>query len=190
MQTYLFETPWWVFIGFAIVAIGLVVSSNRRQEKKLLLAAGVVALLGVGLFLMSYFVETPRETVRRRAKELVNAVVEKKSEPLQAILSTQATLGRWRKADIVAGAKLYADNFGLTGASITQLEVDQPGPSSITSQITLFSSHDAKGGLGTVNSTWRMDWEREGDAWMLREITPVKVLNFEKGYLLERFFNR
>src|SRR5437773_6030445 len=80
MRNLLFDTPWWLLAGLAVIAVTLLVSGNNRQDKNL--KRGGLFFLGllILLSLLSYFVDTDIEKVTKRTK-LVAKSVEKRDWP-------------------------------------------------------------------------------------------------------------
>ena len=72
-EAWLFESPW-VLVGLmAIAAGGLGVVANRNADKRLWAAAGVAALLGLGVYAVSHVVQTQREAVADRVASVLDS---------------------------------------------------------------------------------------------------------------------
>lgn len=190
METWLFEAPWWLLTLIAITAVALLVSGNNRQQKNLKVAGLVVFLGGIGLWAMSYFVDTPREICQRLTRNWVTAVVAKDSSTLESLLHSKANLARWNHEDIVYGATKYAEDYGLQSATVTSMKGEQDA-AGVTVTLSILSKHNAKMAVyDTVPSTWQLNWVH-GDAntWLIKEIVPLKIGQSDRGQFQNMLFN-
>ncbi|MCS7035011.1 MAG: hypothetical protein NZ561_13615, partial [Phycisphaerae bacterium] len=112
MERWLFETPWWLLVGVAVAACGLLWSGNQRQDRHLKRAGLFTLAAGIALSAVSLAVQTPREICLHQTRRWVSAVVAKDEAILDELLHPDAGLARWNRDDIVAGAVKYADLFG------------------------------------------------------------------------------
>lgn len=176
MQQWIFETPWWLLCLIAVAAVGLLLSGNNRQNKNLKLAGVGVFALGAALWATSYFVETPREICTRQTREWVRAVVAKDATKLGVLLHSTAGLAAWNRDDILAGSVKYAEQYGLSTATIISLDA-QPDPVMVKTSLTVLSKHDAKMAVyDTVNSSWELNWIKNAQGqWQIRDIKPLKI---------------
>ena len=181
LNQWLFSTPWWLPAIIAAVGAALWISGNKRIDKTLKVVGLGIALIGVALALVSYFVETKVERVTRRTRELVSAVAgrdwpktaslldEKASFKAQSYFSFQELNGR---QEIVGRAQEQVDRAGLTGARVTALDVQDNGPL-LTASMTVFSTHDR--GPGLTRSDWQLAWEKTADDWVVTDITFIRL---------------
>lgn len=188
-----FETPWWLLILIAIVAVALLVSGNNRQKNRLKVAGFVILSLGIILAAISFLVDTPREKALKGTREFVRAVVDRDPPKIRSLLHPSATLLGWNKEDIVYGAKQYADDFNLKDVTITQLEAEQDD-SLVTVYLTVFSHH-AGGKLpyDNINSSWQFNWMNTDNGWQLKDIRLVQILNMDMQGLKnleDRYFSK
>src|SRR2546426_2283439 len=73
-MNYIYETPWWLPTGIALLGIILFVTGNNRLEKRLRLAGIVIVALAVILALVSFFLDSDREKVIKRSNALVESI--------------------------------------------------------------------------------------------------------------------
>ncbi|HRK30648.1 MAG TPA: hypothetical protein PLD59_06170 [Tepidisphaeraceae bacterium] len=192
MDRWLFETPWWLLSLVAVAAVALLVSGNSRQNSRIKAGGLGVLLLAAALWATSYFIETPRETATRQTREWVAAVVAKDSSTIDRFLHPKATLERWNRQDIVAGAVKYADQYGLESATVLSLQ-SEPNPVEVETVLSVLSRHDSKRAIiSTINSSWKLIWVRTGDdkAWVIQTIEPLKIGQSERGQFRDDLFGR
>ena len=73
MTDLLFQTPWWLPTLIAVAGVVLFVTGNARTETRVRTAGLVVICLAILLAVVSYFVDTPRETAQKQSRELCYA---------------------------------------------------------------------------------------------------------------------
>src|SRR2546421_3758206 len=175
MTDFLFDTPYW-FLGLLIVvAIALWLSGNARQETRLKTAALIAFLLGAGLFLLSYFVDTDKEKVQKRTHQVIEAVEKKDKAALNTLLHPNATMLWMTKSDIVDKVGSAVDEYHLSNIRIGGLDTDQPAKNQITADVSVTAHVETSGFGGDPPSTWQLVWEKTGQGWQLREIRAVKL---------------
>lgn len=175
MRDFFLATPWWVFVGLAVLAVFLLVSGNNRQDKQLKRAGLGVLVLGLILFAVSWLIETPPEIARRQTKEFVDAVMKRESEPLERLLHSNASLAKWNKADIVYGAKSYAEQFGLTGNMISGMEIDEQAGMVVVTLSNITSFESSRAPIGTMPNHWELNWLETSGGWKLKDITLIGI---------------
>src|SRR3954466_9699475 len=100
MRDLLFDTPFWLLGVFVVLGIGLWFSGNARQEKRLQYAGYLSLLIAGVLALLSYVVDTDREIVVKRTRQIVEAVSKKDSAAALKLLHPRATLGEMNRQQI------------------------------------------------------------------------------------------
>jgi hypothetical protein len=188
MSDYLFDTPYWLLGVLGVAAVALLVSSNARQDKRLravgLGVLGVAALLA----LLSYFVDTDKEKVNKRTRQLVQAVEKKDKATVDQLLHPKARLGGrdgMDKAQIVDRVGTAIDQFNIKAIRITSMDV-RPVDEDIEVILSATADMDLQVWSGGVPSDWRLVWEKSGGDWLLRDIIPMKVPQMEVGTLINR----
>ena len=186
----LFDTPWWLFTLLGMIAATLLVSGNARQNRRLL-TAGIAALaLGILLAITSYLVDTPKEKAIKGTHAFINGILARDKTQIAAQLHPNASIEGWNRQQIIDGAVTYADLYGLQGATISGMTVDQQPPHIIIDMV-VFSTHDAaKAQINTLRSEWQLDWLDDGTGhYLLKTITPVKLMNMTRDEIARRYFN-
>ena len=188
MRDFLFDTPYWFLGALAVVAVGLWISGNARQEKRLQYAAYAALLAAALLALLSHFVDTDREIVIKRTRQIVEAVEKKDSAAAQKLLHPRASLAEMNKQQIVDRIATAADQFGVRSVRVTSLEV-APSPLAPEMTVALAATADLNAnpysGAG-VPSTWDLTWVKTADGWLLRDITPKSVPGLDVRNLVDR----
>jgi len=174
MRNLLFDTPWWLLAGLAVVAATLLVSGNNRQDKNL--KRGGLFFLGllILLSLLSYFVDTDIEKVTKRTK-LVAKSVEKRDWPtFESLLDPHSHLAHYDdRKSLVEGAKATADDIGLKSARVTSLQAKQEDPAAIVVDLDALSVQDVTMDR-PMPTSWRFEWIKSQDgSWLLTNITPL-----------------
>ena len=176
-----------------IAGIGVWWSGNNRQHKQLKRAGLVVLLFGVAWTVTNWGIDTPVEKVRKNTRQFIAAVLARDRSKLDTLLHPKAGLYQWGRQDIIDGATLYADQYGLKNAHITQLDIDAQQEKSgiITVLLTVFSEHEsAMVPISTINSSWTLDWWQTDDGrWRLKDIKARKVGNMDMTEVNSRYFS-
>lgn len=190
MNDLLFDTPLWILIALGAVSAVLLVTGNSRQNRRLMLAGLVVLLAGAGLLAASYLVQTDKEKCLSRTRQLVDAVVARDQGALMSLLHPSCALEQWRRDDIVSGAKVYADRYGLTGATITGTTVEGT-PAMISTRMVVFSSHQIQSlPMDKLRSEWQLDWLESREGWLCKNITPLKIGNLDRSQVGRDYFSQ
>jgi hypothetical protein len=186
MSDFLFDTPYW-FLGLLVVAaIGLFVSGNARQKSRLKVAALVTLLLAVALILISHFVDTDKEKVVKRTRQLIEAVEKKDKATVASLLHSRVSLAWMRKDDIVEKATTVADDFHLSNVRATSIDVEQPNPNEILATVNVSAHIETGGWAGDPPSSWALTWERTHQGWLLVSIKPLKLPGIDLQTLIGR----
>ena len=129
MYDLLFNVPWWIPTVLGIVGIALMVRGNRQQNERIRIAGTGVLLLGVGWAIMSYLVDTPKETCISQSRALVQSVVAKDWTKFDALLDPTVRFtfegsdwnidGKDRLDTTLHGD---IDKVGVTSATVTGIE--------------------------------------------------------------------
>src|SRR4051812_33750736 len=125
MRDLLFDTPWWLLTPIGVTGIALLMAGNSRQDRTLIRSGLGVILLGIALAVVSYLVDTPREKVVKGTHALIDAAVARDGQAMANQLHANAVLGGWNRKQIIEGAPVYADRFGLKKATITGMDVKE-----------------------------------------------------------------
>jgi hypothetical protein len=184
MRDLLFDTPYWLLGGLVVLAIALWLSGN---EKRLQLAAYVALLVAAILALLSHFVDTDREVVIRRTREIVQAVEKKDSAAALKLLHPRATLADMTRQQIADRIATAADQFGIQNIRVTSLEAT-PQPLGAEMTAALAATANVTGSLysGAVPSTWSLTWVKTADGWLLRDIVPQNVPGMSVNNMVDR----
>jgi HAMP domain-containing protein len=181
VKTLLFDTPWW--LPTAVVAVGAVLfyTANKRQEGRLRTIGIGVALLGVVLAAVSYFVDTDLEKAVKRTKQLVSAFEKKEWETMRSLLHPKASLGILNfqatlyndRDTIVAKAAEAHQKYNFKSVDVQSVEARQD-QTLITVTLRLWSEQDVSMGR-RIPSTWQFDWQESSDGWYLYDVRAVEI---------------
>ena len=180
MSELLFDTPWWLPTILAGVGIYCFWSGNRRQESKVRNAGLALWAAAVGVLLLSYFVDTPKELAVKRSKTLVRSVEARDWTKLRNAMDPNVTLGvlgamdRYGNRDqIVQGAKLAVDQYGLKNMHILSTTAEQTSQL-INVTMTIISEQDFTQGR-PITTSWRLQFQQSGKEWPLVRIDCIDI---------------
>ena len=178
----LFETPWWLPTVVVLVGTVIFYTANKRRETKLQAAGVIVAALGIGLAVVSHFVDTDQERAVKRTRQLVAAFEQKDWEGMRSLLHPRVSLGiansvtRYRDRDqLLAGARDAADRYGFQSVNITSIDSRQD-QTLITVSLAVLSIQEQTAGR-PITSTWEFDWLESANGWALYKIRAIQVAN-------------
>ena len=183
VEVVAFESP--LFAAIALVVAGLAVAWALRggsRAKLGRLAAGGLAIVAGGLMVTAAMVETPREKMSRRTRELVRAAVTADVGTMREILAVDARVRagerfRWvgrieanGRDEIISrvereiGKELRIENW-----AVLKLEAKRDGPNVGRTQTQVRVDIG-----GPVFSWWRLDWRQDEDGeWRVIGIEPL-----------------
>lgn len=171
MTDLLFATPWWLLTMICGLGIAFFVIANNRQETGLRTAGLVIFLLGIGLGIVSYSVETDKEKVERHTHELISAIVASNWPTVQSLLDPQVNFLKLHGSkELMTAVRAAQENVHVTSAHIATTHIDQ-SPGDITEKIDVYSVQEATLDRGAL-SGWELDWvpTPDGKDWRLIEI--------------------
>jgi hypothetical protein len=174
MTDLLFDTPWWLPTLIAVVGGWMLIDGNKRGNDRFRNAGAAVFLVAVLLAVVSYFVDTDKETVLKRTRALVDAVEQKDWQRFESLLDEGTSLaGRYSgKQEMVEGAKRSSVLIGLKKAYVRSTEARQTG-TLITVTMNALSEQDMP--PYPMQSKWELDWQQRGDRWLLDRVTLQNV---------------
>ncbi len=190
MKDILFDTPFWLLAGFAIVGIALFVVGNNRTDRALRnLGLGVLGV-GVLLFLMSWFVDTDKEKCLKSTRALVRSVQDRDWTQFDKLLSTSVSVRVpvagtiYKSRDTLHKATETAvEKFGLRNNSVISLSAQDTGDFIKVSLSVL-----SEGSVGyPLTTTWELEWQDLGQGWQLTDLNAVRIGN-QSGPEMEHNF--
>ena len=179
MTDLLFDTPWWLPTLIALTGLVLFVLGNRNQKTKVRTAGAIVIALAVLLILVSYFVDTDKETCINRTRQLVRSVEQREWKTFDAMLDPGATLelegntyltGR---DSIRKTAQAGVQKIGLKSVTMTGKHATRTGDI-VTVSFRVFTEQEYTLGR-PVDSDWEIDWQKSNGAWLARRIREISV---------------
>lgn len=186
MSDFLFDTPYWFLGLLVVIAVGLWLSGNARQEARTKAAAFALLLLAVTLGLISYAVDTDKETVAKRTRQFVQAVEKRDKGAISDLLHPRASMLWMTKPDIIDKAATAADDYHLQGVRVSSLDVDQPNRNEIEANLSVSAHVETSGFGGDAPSSWLLVWERTDRGWLLRDIKAKKLPGIDLETLIGR----
>jgi hypothetical protein len=166
---YIYETPWWLPTGIALLGLILLVTGNNRLEKRLKFAGIGIIILGVLLAVTSYLLDSDREKVVQRTRGLVNSVESRDWKRMETYLHPNVTISKFSGRDnVVNAARAAAEYSDLRQARVSGVEATVLPDQNIT--VSLRVNATARDGSGP--SDWLLEWEEIDQGWVVRNIVP------------------
>ncbi|MGH7215380.1 MAG: hypothetical protein ACREIT_11510 [Tepidisphaeraceae bacterium] len=185
MTDLIFDLPWWLPAIIAAVGAGLWVSGNKRVDRTLKNVGLVILTLAILFTVVSYLVDTDRETAIDRTRRLVNAVQKRDWTTFSTLLDPKTSFLAYRdRAALVNAAQVGADNIGLKGVTITGLEATQD-QTLITVDLTVLTDQEVSMGRPIVTN-WRFDWTETAEGWFLTHIDYLPNEQVKLGQVTSR----
>ena len=181
MTDLLFATPWWLPTALFVAGLIVFLSGNKRQMTGARNTGAGLIVLAMLVILVSYFVETDKERVTRQSRELIHAVNDRDWNKMRSLLDPRvslAVLSSTIYADrdqLVKGAQMAVDQYGLKSVTITSLDTQQT-QTVITVNVDVLTVQDFSMGR-PIPSSWQFDWQETADGWLLTNITALKIAN-------------
>jgi hypothetical protein len=178
MADLLFDTPWWLPTALVAIGLALFFTGNSRMNKGLRTAGLAVVLAGVLIGVVSYLVDTDKETVAKRARQLVQSAGQQDWTKVQTLMSPGVQFnfeGRHYgdRDTLIQNASSTAKLIGLHDGTVTSLTPEQSG-SEITTGMRIFTTQDKTSGT-ELPSDWKLTWKKEGGQWVVTEIRLIQV---------------
>ena len=167
-MNYIYETPWWLPTGIALLGIILFITGNNRLEKRLRLAGIIVIAFAVLLALVSFFLDSDREKVIKRTNALVDAIEARQWDRMATYLHPNVTVAVFNGRDaVVKAAQNAAEASNLKQVRVVSLDATVL-PDHI--RATLRVNTTLRDGTGLTD--WALEWEETAAGWVVRNITP------------------
>jgi flagellar biosynthesis protein FliQ len=177
MTQYLFDTPYWLLALVVVIGVALLISANARQEKRLGWAGALVLFVGALLALLSFFIETDKEKVRQRTKELAAAVEKKDTRALDRLLHPGANLAGspLTKAELLEMIPRQVDRYQISNIRVSPEDPRQLSSGVIEITATITADARGAGAAGNSPTDWQFAWVKTPDGWRLKDIRPLKL---------------
>ena len=168
-MNYIYETPWWLPAGIALLGLILFVTGNNRLEKKLKWAGIAAIAFAIGLALLSFFLDSDREKVMKRTRGLVESVNTRDWNRMGIYLHPDVTVSMWAGRDrVVNAAKSAAESSDLKDVRTASLDATVLPDDTIRAMLRVTATMKD----GTSFTDWTLEWEKTDAGWMVKNITP------------------
>ena len=185
-MNYIYETPWWLPTGIALLGAILFITGNNRVEKRLRLAGILVIALAVILAVVSYFLESPREKVIKRTYALVESVEKRDWDRMGTYLHPNVAVSVFNGRDaVVTGTRRAAEYSELRQARVMSLDATE-----LPDQIRVTVRVNGQTRDGSLPTDWTLEWEETEAGWVVRNITPEGGPGIPGGTLDDYIKNR
>jgi hypothetical protein len=168
-MNYIYETPWWLPTGIALLGVILFVTGNNRLEKRIRLAGIIVVALAVILALLSFFLDSDREKVIKRTRALVQSVEARDWDRMGSYLHPNVTIAVFNGREaVINGTRRAAEASDLRQARIVSLDATVL-PDQIV-RVTVRVNGTIRD--GSLPTDWTLEWEETDAGWVVHTITP------------------
>src|SRR4051794_35028905 len=168
-MNYIYETPWWLPTGIALLGVILFVTGNNRLEKRLRLAGIVVIALAVVLAVVSFLLDSDRERVVKRTHGLVESVEARDWNRMGTYLHPNVAIVTFTGRDaVVAATRNAAEYSDLRQVRVVSLDATELPDETI--RATLRVNTNLRDGTGLTD--WVLEWEKTDAGGVVRNITP------------------
>jgi len=166
---YLYETPWWLPTGIALVGVVLISNGRGRLLKR---AGIVIVVLAAALAVAGHLLESDRERVVASSARLIRAAGAGQWDTVRSVLHPDvAVRGMWNGRDeVLSNGRAAAERWALRWA---EMSATTPGRQ-VDNEFSIQVQARARFEEGVANvSNWELIWIKEGDRWLLYEVSPV-----------------
>jgi len=168
MNELLFDTPLWILLGLVGVGVTVFLVGNNRVNTQIRLAGLVALLLGMTLWLSSYFIETFKEKCESRTHDIADAVDAQDCDGLGRLIDTGTQFGGLRGRGMSKILETAASEIGFKGLTVI----------GTTTQATDATADVSLRVLAEVNTsvpptTWLFQYEKRSDGILLSRIRYV-----------------
>ncbi len=174
MSEFFFDIPWFVPVILAAAGGVAFVAANARQQTRVMQAGATAMLLAVVLTLVSYFVDTPRESAIANAQGIVQAVEDRDWPRFTELIGDRATvIGLLDAETTLRFVQDGTERADIQTLTIRRLEAQQQPPNGVSVDMTVISTaRDA----GPGETSWRLLYgiDAEGQAVLL-EVEPTNL---------------
>lgn len=186
-MNYIYETPWWLPTGIALLGIILFVTGNNRVERRLRLAGMIVVALAIVLALVSFLLDSDREKVIKRNYALVDSVEKRDWSAMGTYLHANVAIVTFNGREVVVNAaKNAAEYSDLKQVRIVTLDATVLPDETIRTTMRVNANMREASGL----TDWTLEWEKSDGVWVVRNITPEGGPGITGGVLEEAIRSR
>lgn len=184
LSRYLLESPWLAVV--ALIGISLILFAywtTRQSVRQARVAAVLGALLACGVVLMGMFVQTPAESMKARAMQLVRLTAAGDVKGVEGVLTSDAVLRLSSDSDaeplhrILTRVQTQFSRGGMYQVKdhrILELQACETGPRTGRVQIKISTTPEVA--PYPVPSWWRLDFEQlEDGSWSVGGIELISV---------------
>lgn len=180
IERILLDNPWPTVVAMLLVGVvGFLILNQRGRAKHGLVVFGAALVAAAGAFVCAMVVETDREAMKRRSRELIGAVARVEVESLEELLDgdmelnvTQVGRGVGKEQTIASVRRYLGSVYPVREHTILELQSTLDGPRLGRTQVRVRVTSD----VGVLPSWWRVDWLRDTDGtWRARRIEALWI---------------
>lgn len=168
MYNWFAELP--LYMPIAAAVVGGILLYSVGNEKKFRIISSCLILLAVLGFLVSQLLESDREIVERKTKEMVSSVSSAQWDRLPTYFHPKAHILAFSDRDsIVQAIKSNCERINLRSARQTSSKSVQEGDQWTVS----FNVNAEAESFSNIQTQWEATWIKDQDQWVISEIRPL-----------------
>jgi 4-amino-4-deoxy-L-arabinose transferase-like glycosyltransferase len=171
-MTLLTNAPMWLLVMLPLIGVVLLGSGVQRDQKRLRAWGFGLILAAVVLAVVRWTVPTDEKRVQRKTRDLVAAVSHQDWKTVDQLLKHASMMG-WEGDELARQTQRFAEEYQLQSVGITSMSVQQQ-PQVFVATLSVISHHHSDM-YDTVQSTWRLEYQKRLEGWVVTSITPVKI---------------
>ena len=177
LRTSLLEDPFYLYLGLGLAVAALLAGWYSRRRGRLLLAAGVLAAIGVGVYILERAVVTDREKIRAALDDIAAAVERGDIDAAGAWLDEKYTgwgVGNLRlgKSAAILAAKVVVNTYKVRQVQyLGKPEITVSGKTAASRLRTAVHYGRQGEGGGRVLLAWEVEWVKRTEGWRIRRAT-------------------
>lgn len=176
---YLFlENPWPLTALAGVLAVSLFIIAGRRGQTSFLYASLGALIFGVSVYGLASFVETDRETVRRKTAEIIEAFAADPfdRQTIEDHVTDDVTMFNWSVGRFMPVAESAANSVEIDRYFVRHLLVEQDGPNHARTGVSVLGQLNYQGSRSSFSVQAIFHWRRRSDnEWQLYHVPDVEI---------------
>jgi hypothetical protein len=171
-MTLLTNAPMWLLVMLPLIGVVLLGSGVQRDQKRVRTWGFGLILAAILLAIVRWTVPTDEKTVDRKTRDLVAAVSHQDWKTVDQLLKHARLLG-WEGDELARQTQRFAEEFQLQSVGVTSTSVQRQSQLFVVTLSVI--SHHHSDMYDTVLSTWRLEYQKRLEGWVVTSITPVRI---------------
>ncbi len=162
-MNFIAEIPWWIPSALLVAGGVLAWTANARRLRGMMRGGSGLIGLAIVLIAVSWMLESDREQVRNRTRQLVKAVAGRDWQAMKSLLHPEAEVMMLRGRDaVIKVASTAVEASSLQSAKVISMGDQEIPPDYIVTLQVMGDFRD-----GSVLSNWKLEWTKGEAGWVL-----------------------